>query len=202
MSEEVAKAIILLKGVYQKKHTMAHEKGHLRLISKPLAYKGSVEAFCSRLKKVDDKALKQPEPNEAIAQKIPLEKIKCPECDSTLNITKMKLHVKTGHSSLTCQNCREVNLSSRWRCPCNKIWFTCSTHVHAMKKKQGDSISRPLRGLKRKGYDRGVDRPFPVKRIHLNSAAIDCTPIKPRGGTRLPPGSILARRFPHLVEPG
>ena len=39
MVEEAAKVIILLKGVYQKKHKAAHENGQLRLHRKPMAYK-------------------------------------------------------------------------------------------------------------------------------------------------------------------
>ena len=49
MAKEVAKAIILLKGMYQKKHRIAHEEGSLNLLPKPMAYKGSAEAWCLRM---------------------------------------------------------------------------------------------------------------------------------------------------------
>ena len=43
MAKEVAKAIVILKGIYQKKHRAAHGEGNLMLLPKSMAYKGSAE---------------------------------------------------------------------------------------------------------------------------------------------------------------
>ena len=59
-----------------------------------------------------------------------------------------------------------------------------------------------LRVLKRKGAVRGGDRPFPVKKIDMNSTAIQYNSEKTYGSIRIPAGTKLAYKFPHLVKPG
>ena len=45
MAKDVLTAMIALKGIYQKKHRIAHEEGTLCMLPMPLAYKGSAEAW-------------------------------------------------------------------------------------------------------------------------------------------------------------
>ena len=45
----IVKAILAMRGVNQKKHKMLHEEGHLKLIPRPMAYKGTAHAWLRNL---------------------------------------------------------------------------------------------------------------------------------------------------------
>ena len=45
----IVKAILAMRGVNQKKHHLLHEEGHLKLIPRPMAYKGTAHAWLRNL---------------------------------------------------------------------------------------------------------------------------------------------------------
>ena len=143
-----------------------------------------------------------------------MKQIICPECSTQHNTFDMRLKVKTGFSCLKCKNkdCSKVTLSSMWRCRCNRLWTKCPVHVHEILVGR----IRKIKGTKRctkKGSTRakrGTDAPMPVKRRalkdkgsnpHASSQQVsEPNSIVKSRVVRLKPGSILANRFPHLVQ--
>ena len=201
MAKEVAKAIIILKGIYQKKHRAAHEEGNLVLLPKSMAYKGSAEAWCQRIAThanlIAEPCNKDPKPTE----KVKLLKLHCPKCDVEADSRRMKLKVKAGYCSITCKQCRSIKLSSKWRCSCHKLWPKCGVHVQAkLLEKNIKGSGKRSRGTKRKKNPLGIDAPLPKQRQQFIPEAIAVEGPIAKMQCFLQRGSKHALRFPHLVQ--
>ena len=194
--------MITLKGIYQKKHRIAHEEGTLCLLPKPMAYKGSAEAWCQRIASHDNLIAEPRIPDTKPAEKVRLLKSHCPECDAEVDSKRMKLKVKAGFCSITCKQCRVIRLSSKWRCSCGKLWIKCGVHVQA--KLMEKSIKRNgafSKGRGRKRGREGIDAPFPKRTRNEfipDAIAIEGAIVKRQ--CSLQEGTKLALRFPHLVK--
>lgn len=113
-----------------------------------------------------------------------------------------------GFSNLICKKaeCRKVTTCSTWRCRCRRLWIKCPVHVHeAFKRVKRQIIKRQLTEREKLRRLKGVDVPVPRRRgdprtaEQLRNAACESA----AGGMNrvfLKPGSILARRFEHLVQ--
>ena len=123
----------------QKKHTILHEEGHLKLIPRPMAYKGTAHAWLRNLRGMEQhedwiKQPKNPDPMEK--EKEVLSEIRCPECDASQGTHGQKLHTEAGYSQIKCQECQEVSSAMKWQCTCGGSWTKCGVHVRRNPKKE------------------------------------------------------------------
>ena len=128
----IVKAILAMRGVNQKKHKILHEEGHLKLIPRPMAYKGAAHAWLRNLGKTEkhEDWTKEPRsPDPMAREKEVLSEIRCPECDASQCTNDQKLHTKVGYSQIKCKECHEVNTSMKWQCTCGGSWIKCGVHV-------------------------------------------------------------------------
>ena len=164
-----------MRGVNQKKHKALHEEGHLKLIPRPMAYKGTAHAWLRNLGSMDQHAdwTKQPKnPDPKGREEEVLSEIRCPECDASQGTHKQKLHTKAGYSQIKCQECQEVSSAIRWQCTCGGSWTKCGIHVRRNLKQEFAhetftpmTCIMPFRGGSMQ-QEHGVDRPMPRKRQH------------------------------------
>ena len=71
-AELITKAILAMRGINQKKHKAEHDAGMLKLIPRPMAYKGMAHAWLrnlGRLDEYDDWTAKPSKPDAAEVQK-------------------------------------------------------------------------------------------------------------------------------------
>ena len=204
-SKYITKALLAMRGVNQKVHKAAHENGTLKLSPKPFAYKGNSHAWMRNLKKpegANDWTHEPALPDGPDVRKKRLSSIACPECTHQQSTKSHRLYVKVGFCQLTCQRCKSVTSTSKWRCICGVPWYKCDTHVHKQFFKMHQvALSIPKRGVKRLCTEWGIEQPMPKSRKHFDfncMSIISAAPV--RQETFLEPGSILAARFPHLAK--
>ena len=137
--------------------------------------------------------------------KKPLSSISCLECMHQQSTKSHRLHVEIGFCQLTCQRCRSVTSTSKWRCPCGTPWYKCDTHIHKkfLVPLRGHQFAHsiPKRGETRFCTERGIEQPMPKSRKLFNFNCMSIISAAPVQQERfLEPGSILAARFPHRVK--
>ena len=128
----IVKAILAMRGVNQKKHKILHEQGHLKLIPRPMAYKGTAHAWLRNLGNMEQHRdwTKEPRnPDPLTREQEVLSEIMCPECDASQSTKNQKLHTKNGYSQIKCKECHEVNTAIKWQCTCGGSWIRCGVHV-------------------------------------------------------------------------
>ena len=52
----------------------------------------------------------------------------CPTCSLTMNLAEKKLTRKLRWTAIKCHTCGHQAASSRWTCPCDVPWATCTLH--------------------------------------------------------------------------
>ena len=120
------------EGVNQKKHKLLHEEGTLKLLPRPMAYKGTAHAWLRNLGKLEGHAdwTGDPrEPDQRGREQDVLNEVKCPECEDTQSTKDYKLHSKVGFSQIKCKTCQEVNIAQKLQCMCGISWHKCGVHV-------------------------------------------------------------------------
>ena len=209
LEEEDAKlittAILAMRGINQKRHKDLWMRGLLRLMPRPMAYKGTAHAWLRNLGSLHDKLSwvdEPPLPDGPAVQKVPLSTIICPMCQHMQDTEHHELRSKLGFHQLTCQRCRQVSSTRQWRCACRLLWYKCDKHVHHKFLGMGKRYVADKRGKKRPAAELyGVDKPLPKKRIYVPPESLfESSDVTRR--VRLEPGSKLAQRFPHLVKRG
>ena len=140
-------------------------------------------------------------------QELPLTEVKCTECYAVHKTKHRQLKVQVGSSCLACKICRNVNVTSKWRCRCQFLWYKCPVHVHEQvlnakvkaKVASSNGSSRKRCRVERIDPERGAVCPMPRYRKALTGhARIEHVPCEKRAFIQ--EGSILAARFPHLVK--
>ena len=191
----VAQALLAMRGASTKKHKEMHQKDELMLLQKPLSYKGASMTWHKRTAQKDDWVAKPKSEWGGDGQTWPLRTIICPECTYEHNVDSLDLKVKVALCNLTCKQCREVTSTRRWACACGALWYKCGIHRHR-------GAQPKTQGVKRKGCcNEGVTKPMPKGR-RCESNVPCASSSTPANTVRLPAGSKLAARFPHLVKPG
>ena len=198
-----------MRGVNQRKHKAMHEEGVLKLLPRPMAYKGTAHAWLRNLGRREEqedwtKEPRNPDPPQ-VAREI-LKEIMCPECEGTQSTKDHRLLSKTVFSQMKCQTCHEVNSIMRWNCMCGIKWFRCGLHVrrNLMQEFSHVEYSQGIRNMPKRGasmsQEHVIDRPMPTKR-HVDGKAVNQSlQVEQRGF--LFPNSSLAQRFPHHVKRG
>ena len=147
---------------------------------------------------------------ESLKRELSLKNKACPRCEVQQNPDGMRRITQAGFSNIQCRACGEVTSSSQWRCRCRCLWMKCHIHINRLKKQtKQDDMSKLQMRKKAKCDQRGVDEPLPIRRnlkvktkssntgyVNLNSHLIQSAMSR----HRLKSGSILAARFPHLVQ--
>ena len=192
-AKHIMNTILEMKGARTKKQKSAHEQGNLKLIRKPLTFRGTARHWHRDMAKhanwtIDDINLIKHE----VEQK-PLKSITCPKCLETTSSKNMKLKVNLNFSNLKCPRCKATNSSRKWLCGCGILWYKCDVH-HRITNSH-ECKSKPSR--KRKCTERGLDIPLPKFRKHSQQAFSETYERREWGP---PPGSKLAAKFPHLVK--
>ena len=195
-AECITQAILDMKGATAKKHKDAHAKEQLRLLGKPLTYRGSTATWKRRMGKHDDWT-KEPAYQLQCPGKVLLKDLACPACMKLNPINGLKMHKNSAFSNLKCKACGDTTSSKNWACPCGLLWYKCSKHVREVTKATGSS-----RTMKRTRIhtEWGVDKPLPKARKVVDFSAVVPITQLPRQHIELPPDSKLARKFPHLVK--
>ena len=97
-AELIVKAILAMRGVNQRKHKALHEQAVLKLIPRPMAYKGTAHAWLRNIGQLDsnDDWTKAPKDAEPMPEdQRTLEEIKCPEYEGTQSTKYHKSTVKS-----------------------------------------------------------------------------------------------------------
>ena len=154
---------------------MLHEQGHLKLIPRPMAYKGTAHAWLRNLGSMEQHNdwTKEPRSPDPLAREQEvLSEILCPECDASQSTNDQKLYTRNGYSQIKCKECHEVNTPSKWQCMCKGSWTRCGVHVRRNLIREFSLASftpmicrMPSRGGSMPQVH-GVDRPMPKKRHH------------------------------------
>ena len=212
-AKSIVQGILAMRGADKKKHKELHAAGNLCLHERRLPMQGAMQ--CWRKAVGEGQYWSKPDLqylSEVISLKHgkTLAEIMYPECRESHRTKKLQLQVNIAFSGLACQCCRNVSLTSMWRCRCNILWYKCPIHVHenVMKAKLAARSSIGSSRKKREERfdpERGVERQMPKRRKALVGFACNeavCTGMQPIVPiARLSPGSILAARCPHLVRP-
>ena len=203
----VAKVILTMRGVNQKKHNMLHEEGDLMLIPRPMAYKGTAHAWLRNLGSLEQHknwTEKPRSPDPAAREQEVLSEIRCPECNASQSTKDQKLHSKVGYSQIKCKECQDANIAMKWQHTCGSSWIKCGVHIrrNLMKELSLASLVPVIRHMPSRGgsmsQEHGVDRPMPKKRHFGGEFVKQTLQVEQRGF--LFPSSKLARRFPHCVR--
>ena len=125
-AELITKAMLAMRGINQKQHKAEHDTGELKLMPRPMAYKGMAHAWLRNLGKLDeydDWTAKPMKPDTPEIQQKELKVVKCPSCNEAQSTKDHKLQGLAGHSQLKCQACQEVTSTYDWLCACEIQWF-------------------------------------------------------------------------------
>ena len=190
-----------LKGKAAKKHQEAQAKGRLKVKRSPLNYAKVMDPVEDLVGKLETRtnasaAAFQHEVHELKM----LRKVYCPNCLNEKSTRSLKLKSKSQFSNIKCTACDEVSSAKVWSCECGICWKKCGTHM-LIESAPKHTVTT---NLKKKRRDvRGSDVPFPKIR-KTNLAGDFVSPLvyhRPaRNCIALPPGGVLASRFPHLVK--
>ena len=131
-AELIVEAIFAMRGVNQKKHKALHEEVVLKLLPRPMAYKGTAHAWLRNIGQLDEnenwtEAPKDPDPIPEDQQI--LEEIKCLECEGTQSTKEHKLFSRNGLSQNKCKPCPEVSIAMKWNCMGGIKWHKCRMHL-------------------------------------------------------------------------
>ena len=130
----------------------------------------------------------------SIDKESPIKTLLCSCCAHKVPVDNLGIKNGGHFSNLKCKVCNEVCSTKRWLCECGIKWTKCSEHF----------IPKPperhrLNQGKRKADFCGVDHPLPKRPIAKFQVPVQVD-FEPRRILALPPGSKLARRFPHHVQ--
>ena len=140
-------------------------------------------------------------PIDAQCDKVPLLEVQCPRCGTSRAMRGTGKNTAGGWLYWKCSKCLNKNSAQHWRCGCNKLWHTCNRHQLGIKREVSDNSRVQKRGrtLDVRGHDLPPPGPEPKKPRTLQETGSEL-PYPTRSNWTPKAGSVLALRFPHLVQ--